>query len=90
MLELIRKGSSRCFVFFEEHIEKVKEIIKEVDCHEYEYIPKDWIALWNDNPEDQVYNGKFDINVVNLYRECGRKGIAIMIVADGMPDCYIH
>ena len=44
-MELVCKGKSRCFVFREEHIEKVEQIIKELDDFEYGYMPKSWVSL---------------------------------------------
>lgn len=86
MNDLIRKGESRCFVFFQDHIEKVKAIIKEIDEFEFEYMPEDWITLWDGHYDDRVYNGKFDINIVRLYTECGKKGISIIIVSTNQPE----
>jgi len=90
MYDLIRRGESRCFVFFKEHIEKVKEIIKNIDDFEFDYMPEDWVTLWKENCEDRVYNGKFNINLTKLYTECGKKGIAIIVVSTEQPGEFVQ
>lgn len=84
-LELVRKGESRCFVFDKKHIEIVEETIEEIDEFEFGYIPDNWVEFW-DYPNSKyhppmVYNGKFDIDVINLKIACAKKGIAIVIVS---------
>ena len=88
MLNLIQKGESRCFVFNEEDIEKVKEIIKQISEFEFDYLPDNWIAVWRGDEKDLVYNGKFDIDIPKLTEECGRVGIGIMIRSTNIDDSW--
>jgi hypothetical protein len=92
--ELVKKGNSRCFVFEKEHIEIVKDTIKEIDEFEFDYMPDDWVEFW-DYPNakycpQMVYNGKFDIDVINLKIACAKKSVAISIVSTNIDDdsCY--
>lgn len=85
-IQLVRKGNSRCFVFDESHIEIVKQTVLELDELEADYMPDDWVVLWNyenkQNMPGLVYNGKFDIDVIMLKIACAKKGIAIHVVSD--------
>lgn len=92
--ELVYKGESRCFVFDEKHITIVDETIKEISDFEHRYMPDDWICFWNyptiKNCPAMVYNGKFDIDIIELKIACAKKGIAITIVSTNIDDdcCY--
>lgn len=88
-MELTRKGESRCYVFKEDHIEKVIEIIKELDDFEFRYMPTNWITVFNKKDlyrNSMVYNGKFDINVPDLIEKCGENGIGVIIRSSNIPD----
>lgn len=92
--ELVRKGESRCFVFDKNHVELVEETIKEIDEFEFDYMPDNWVEFW-DYPNAKycppmVYNGKFDIDIINLKIACAKKGIAISVVSTNINDdcCY--
>lgn len=90
-MELVRKGNSRCFVFSYEDIQKVYDTIKEIDEFEFEYIPEDWVTIWDGKGYDSsmVYNGKFDIDVPRLIDECGKKGVGIIIKSTNIQDdCF--
>ena len=92
LLELVRKGESRCYVFKEEHISIVGQIIKELDDFEYDYMPNDWICVWDENwkcSPPLVYNGKFDINVIQLIQKCAEKKVAIIIKSTNIDDVYL-
>jgi hypothetical protein len=90
--ELTRKGESRCFVFHEDDIPKVEVIIDEMDSFEYDYMPENWITVWNkENPRrnDLVYNGKFDIDIIELIDRCGQAGIGILIRSTNLDESYV-
>lgn len=57
------KSYGRIFVEKEEDIDKVRDIIKELDEFEYDYIPKDLITVFNPDPnksKSSSYTHKFD------------------------------
>jgi hypothetical protein len=88
-MELVRKGESRCFVFRETDIVKVYDIIKEIDEFEFDYVPNDWVTVWDNKKTSMVYNGKFDIDVPKLIDECGKRGIGIIVRSTNIEnDCF--
>lgn len=77
------KGHARIYVHKEEHIQAVKDMIKEWSHYEYEYMNKNLIALWN-GKVNLVYNGKFDeLCIDQLTSHCLQKGILINIFCTG-------
>lgn len=71
-----RKSHGRIFVKTEEDIEKVKKIIKEMDDFEYEYLPKDFIAVFSPENMQSAYTHKFcDLDTQELTRKCWEKGV---------------
>lgn len=71
-----RKGYGRIFVQKEEDIQKVKDIIKEMDEFEYEYLPENLIAVFSPENMDAVYTHKFDdLDTNELTRKCWERGI---------------
>ena len=85
-MELVFKGKSRCFVFHEEHIEKVEQIIKELDDFEYCYMPKNWVSLPDKYWDNLVYNGKFDINIPILVEACANEKIGIIVRSSNIDN----
>lgn len=70
------KECGRIFVEKEEDIEKVKNIIKEIDEFEYDYLPKDFITVFNENNMRAVYTHKFsDLDIQLLTQLCWSRGI---------------
>jgi hypothetical protein len=98
--ELIYKGMSRCFVKNENDVERVTDIIRQMDEFESDYMPKKWIVVTEfDFPmgvnfieynlgkfDNVVYNGKFDINIDNLIQICQNFGIEVLIVTAPHPE----
>lgn len=81
-MKLNRKGYSRIYVDNKDNIKKVKEIIKQLDEFEYEYLPPDLIAEFI-GKIDYVYNHKFDsIDMDDLMKACWIKGIHAFYVVD--------
>ena len=85
------KGYGRIFCKNMNDITKVKEIIKEIDEYEYQYLPEDLITIFpipkEENGEKSiylkaVYTHKFnDLDLNELQARCFIKGIPIF--------CYI-
>ena len=71
-----RKDYGRIFVQKEEDIQKVKDIIKEMDEFEYEYLPEKLIAVFSPENMEAVYTHKFDaLDTNELTRKCWERGI---------------
>lgn len=69
------KGYGRIYVNTDEDVQKVKDIIKEMDEYEFEYLPKDLIAVYQGEIQ-HVFNGKFDdLDLNELTKRCWNKGI---------------
>lgn len=78
---LPRKGYGRILVQKEEDIQKVKDIIKEMDDFEYDYLPDDMIAVFKTNDVKTVYTHKFDsLDLNELQIRCWEQNIPIMII----------
>lgn len=74
-MKLFEKHQARIYTDKQENIEKIKEVIKEIDDFEAGYIPKDLIAVF-DGKIEYVYNGKFyDIDMDEVMKKCWAKGI---------------
>jgi DNA polymerase elongation subunit (family B) len=72
-----RKGLGRIYVTKEEDIEKVNEIIKEMDEFEWEYLPDRFIAVFDEHLP-AIYTHKFDsIDIDKLTARCWGRGIPI-------------
>ena len=78
---LPRKGYGRILVQKEEDIQKVKDIIKEMDDFEYDYLPDDMIAVFKTNDVKTVYTLNFDsLDLNELQIRCWEQNIPIMII----------
>lgn len=76
MMTFDRKGYGRIFVQKEEDIQKVKEIIKEMNDFEYDYLPVDLIAVFSPENMEAVYTHKFDdLDTNELTRKCWERGV---------------
>jgi hypothetical protein len=81
--ELTRKGYGRIYVDAVENIERVKEVIQEVDEYEFTYMPKDLIAVYTEYPK-VVYTHKFcDMDMDKLTALCWKRGIKIWVFDSG-------
>ena len=80
--EICRKGNGRIFVQNEEDIQKVIDVLKEIDETEYkDYFPKDFIAVFKEDRNYLVYSGKFDVDVDDLILRCQKKDVYIVVVS---------
>ena len=85
---------SRCFVKNKNDVERVTDIIRQMDEFEFNYLPENWVTVTEfDFPmgvnfveyvlgkfDDVVYNGKFDINIDNLIQISKDFGIEVLIM----------
>lgn len=85
-MKLTRKGYARVYVDTVENIEKVKEIIKEIDEFEFDYLPKDLIAVYTEYPK-LCYTHKFDgLDINKLTANCWAVGIKIWVLDNGYDE----
>ena len=76
------KGYGRIYVEKKEDIQKVKDIIKDMDEFEYNYIPKDLITVF-DGEKQMTYTGKFDdLDISDLIIKCWNQGIKCFYIKD--------
>jgi hypothetical protein len=69
------KSYGRIFVEKKEDVEKVKQVIKEMDTFEFDYLPDDLITVFN-GKKDVVYTHKFDdLDLNDLMIKCWEAGI---------------
>lgn len=74
------KGYGRIYVEKEEDIQKVKDIIKEIDEYEFDYLPENLIAVFS-GKIDTVYTYKFcDLDIAVLMEKCWQSGIKMFCV----------
>ena len=71
-----RKGYGRIFVETEEDIQRIKDIIKEIDSYEYSYLPENLITVFNNDNFESVYTHKFsDLNMTKVLHKAWSQGI---------------
>lgn len=79
-MTLDRKGYGRIFVEKETDIQKVKDIIKEMDEFEFDYLPDDLITVFSEDNMKAVYTHKFsDLDTQLLTRVCWGRGIKMFV-----------
>jgi len=84
-----RKGYGRIFVEKKEHIKIVKDEIKEMDECEYQYMPNDIIAVFDENNIKMEYTHKFDaLNLEELQIRLWLKGIYIIYIDNCHNEYY--
>lgn len=80
-MQFSRKGWGRIFVEKEEDIEKIREIIKEIDEYEEGYLPKDLITVFSDDNFEAEYVHKFcDMNMTKVLYTAWSRGIKCFVV----------
>ena len=82
-----RKGYGRIYVKNESDIQKVKDIMREVDEGEFDgYFPSKLITTFDKYPQLE-YTGKFeDMDMHKVSTICFKKGIEILVIDNGMCD----
>jgi len=75
-----RKEYGRIYVEKKEDVQKVKDIIKEMDEFEFGYLPKNMIAVF-EGQVDTTYTHKFcDLDIGLLMEKCWQQGIKMFCV----------
>lgn len=83
MNTLTRKGYARIYVSDPNEIQTVKDIIKELDAFEADYLPGNMVAPFSEFPK-LVYTHKFDGLCMNrLTAECWKRGVLIWVFDNG-------
>ena len=82
-----RKGYGRIYVSGGmENITAVEDEIKEMDEFEFEYLPEDYVALFDEYP-NLKYAHKFDdLDINELTARCWKKGIHIFCLDNGHDE----
>ncbi len=84
-----KKGYGRIFVEKEEHIQIVKDEIKDMDESEYSYMPKDIITVFDEKNIEMEYTHKFDsLNLEELQIRLWIKGIHIIYIDNCHSEYY--
>ena len=79
MNTLTHKSYGAIYVKNPSDIDKVKEVIKEMDEFEYEYLPDELIKPFTDYPQ-VAYTHKFnDLDMDDLTAKCWAKGVLIWV-----------
>lgn len=75
-----RKGYGRIFAEKEEDIQKIKDIIKEIDEYEFDYLPNELITVFSEDNMKAVYTHKFcDLDMQLLTRICWERGVRMFV-----------
>lgn len=75
------KDYGRIFVEKEEDIDKIKEIIKEIDDYEYTYMPDDLITVFSEENYHSKYVHKFnDMDMGEVLKVAWERGIKCFVV----------
>lgn len=86
MNTLTRKGYARIYVEKPEDVARVKNIIKELDAFEFEYLPEKLVAPFAEYPA-LAYTHKFDGLCMNrLTAICWQRGIHIWTCDNGINE----
>lgn len=76
-LTFLRKGQGRLYTNSKESVDRIKNIIREMDEFEYKYMPDNLIAVFEGKIE-HIYTGKFDdLDLDELLKRCWNEGIYI-------------
>jgi len=78
--EFQKKTYGRIWVQEADQVEKVNALIKEIDAFEWDYLPDDFIAVYDGDLEDVIWGHKFELDIAKLTQECLFRGIWIACV----------
>lgn len=80
-MQFTRKGYGRIFVEKQEDIQKIKDIIKEIDDYEYGYLPVDLITVFTKENYESAYVHKFcDLDIGEVLKVAWERGIHCFVV----------
>ena len=80
-MQFSRKGYGRIFVEHEEDVDKIKEIIKEIDDYEYNYLPDGLITVFSSDSYESAYVHKFcDMDMGKVLKAAWEKVIHCFVV----------
>jgi len=85
-----RKGYGRIYVYNPDDVQKVSDIIKEVDSFEWDYLPNGFIAPFSEYPS-LAYTHKFcDLDIDSLTALCWSRGVIIWCFDNGHDEFVIR
>ena len=80
-MQFTSKDYGRIFVEHEEDIDKVKQIIKELDEYEYNYLPDGLITVFSEKTYGSSYVHKFsDMDMGQVLKIAWERGIHCFVV----------
>lgn len=79
MNTLSKKSYGAIYVDKAENIDKVKEVIKEMDEFEYDYLPDGLIKPFSDYPKVAYTHKFYDIDIDALTAKCWDRGIFVWV-----------
>jgi len=86
MNRLTHKGYGRIYVDSQEDIQRVRDIISEIDEFEFGYLPPKLITVFSDYPQ-VTYTHKFsDLSMDKLTALCWKRGIKIWVFDAGHDE----
>lgn len=86
---LTEKGWSRLYVRNQDDVDRVVEIVRELDSFEFDYMPEGWVAAFDEFP-NVVYTGKFGgLCMTRLVATCWSRGIACFVF-DARYKNWVH
>lgn len=77
-----RKTYGRIFVKQSADVEKVCEIIRELDEFEYEYMPDEFVAVYDSTNCPVTYGHKFELDMDRLRFACFNEAVPVMLVTN--------
>ena len=78
-----KKTYGRIWVAKTEDIAKVRDIIKKQDAFEFEYLPNNFIAVYDGYLFSLTYGHKFELEYLELTQRCLTEGIWIVCITGG-------
>lgn len=85
-MNLTHKGYGRIYVDNTENIQRVKDIIKEMDAFEYDYLPKELITVFTDYPQVTYVHKFSDMDMEKLTARCWAEGVHIWVFDSGHTE----
>lgn len=78
------KGYGRIYVKTQEDIQRVENLLKELDEYEFDYYPENLVTTLDRYP-NVIYVGRYE-PYFNIQEECNSVGIEVFVFDAGMVD----
>lgn len=85
-----RKDYGRIYTESEANVVRIRDMIRDINSDEYDYLPDDLIAV-DKGFDETVYNGKFyDFDLDALAARCEQEGIPCRVVVNEIRRVCPH